>query len=51
MTGVSLNAGLFPFLTLPTPTIPIVGDLQQPIQFPQSGISPSDLGTAFLDIE
>ena len=50
MIGVSSDAGLFPFFTLPTPTIPTMGDLQQPVQS-QSGASTSDLGTTFLDIQ
>jgi hypothetical protein len=51
MTGDPSDDSLFPSFTLPTPTILTMGDLQQPIQFPQSGFSPRDMGTGFLLID
>ena len=47
MAGVYSGADLFPSLNLPTTTL-TVGDLQQPVQFPQSGLIPHDIGTVFL---
>jgi len=47
MTGAPSDAGLFPCFTLPTPIL-TMGDLQQPVQFPQPGISSRDIGTGIL---
>lgn len=48
MTGASSDAGLFPCFTLPTPTILTMGDLQQPFQFLQPGVSTCSIGMALL---
>ena len=47
MTGVHSGASFLPSFDLPTPTLHM-GDLQRPVQFPQSGVSPRDIGTVFL---
>ena len=47
MPGVYSSADLFPRFNLLTHTL-TMDDLQQPIQFPQSGVSTHDIGTVFL---
>ena len=47
MSGVHSGADFFPGLNLHTTTL-TMGDLQQPVQFPQSDVRHRDIGTVFL---
>ena len=47
MAGVYSSADLFSSLNLSTTAL-TMGGLQQPVQFPQSGVGPRDIGTVFL---
>ena len=46
MPGVYSGVDLFSSFNPPTTTL-TMGDLQQPVQFPQSGVGPRDIGTVF----
>ena len=47
MAGVYSGADLFSSFNLPPPTLD-TGDLQRPVQFPQSGANARDIGTVLL---
>ena len=47
MAGVYSGTDLFSSFNLPAPSLDM-GDLQPPVQFPQSGANTRDIGTVFL---